>query len=61
MLPVSGFDCGLTRLRNGAQLGEQADEALARLSAAHAKLQAAEKRLESLGVDAVSLQVCASE
>ncbi len=51
----------MTRLRNGAQLGEQAEEALARLSAAHAKLQAAEKRLESLGVDAVSLQVCASE
>jgi hypothetical protein len=41
------------------QLGEQAEDALARLSSAHTKLEAAEKRLESLGVDAVSLQVIA--
>jgi hypothetical protein len=43
-----------------SQLGEQAEEALARLSAAQTKLEAAERRLESLGVDAVSLQVCFS-
>ncbi len=42
------------------QLGEQAEDALARLSSAHVKLEAAEKRLESLGVDAVSLQVLAA-
>lgn len=41
-----------------SQLGEQAEEALARLSSAHTKLEACERRLESLGVDAVSLQVC---
>ncbi len=41
-----------------SQLGEQAEEALARLSSAQTKLEAAERRLESLGVDAVSLQVC---
>ena len=39
------------------QLGEQAEDALARLGSAHVKLEAAERRLESLGVDAVSLQV----
>jgi hypothetical protein len=42
---------------HAVQLGEQAEDALARLSSAQVKLEAAEKRLESLGVDAVSLQV----
>ncbi len=40
-----------------SQLGEQAEDALQRLSATHAKLEAAERRLESLGVDAVALHV----
>jgi hypothetical protein len=40
-----------------SQLGEQAEDALQRLSATHAKLEAVERRLESLGVDAVALQV----
>lgn len=38
-------------------LGVQAEDALLRLSSAQTKLEAAERRLESLGVDAVSLQV----
>ena len=44
-----------------SQLGEQAEEAMAKMGAAQVKLEAAERRLETLGVDAVSLQVmCAA-
>ena len=44
-----------------SQLGEQAEEAMAKMGAAQVKLEAAERRLETLGVDAVSLQVMCAE